>query len=775
MRAFCMRQVGRVFNVSAAEETELITPIPSGSDSPVAGRLTRGLATGLMAFGPSPAPVPRIPIVNTTHLPCRLLGIALLAGASALSAEASAPIDRHAVVARHNVQVDKVDPWSPLSVGNGDFAFTMDATGLQCFDELYHQNGIPLETLSTWGWHSFPNVNGLRLEDSNRVYDFHGRQVAFPALQFSPAGEYFRQNPHPIPLGKLGLVYRGQPVAPQMIEQVDQQLDLWTGAVRSRYLLDGRPVSVVTAAHSHRSAVAIGIESPLLASGELEVQIRFAYSHDHRHKNRPALLWDRDDAHRTTLRQVWSQAAELQRQLDDSRYAVALRWDQAARLRQAGAHDFRLTAAEGVKELSLVASFSAEGGETAPDYAEALASSAAGWVDYWSRGGMIDLSGSSDPRAKELERRVVLSLYLARVNYSGRFPPSEAGLTYPTWYGKHNTEMFFWHAAHFYQWGRTELLEKGLGWYRQILPVAQQIARDGGFAGAQWPKMAGIDGRPTPGTINPFIIWNQPNPIYLSELVYRANPTAETLEKYREVVLESGRYLASYAFFDEATQRYVLGPPVRSVSERVAENNTQNPTFELAYWQFGLQLAQTWRERLGLGRDPQWDDIIAKLSPLTVTDGVYVDLETLPNIFREPGQVPSSMLMAYGFLPQTPLVDRETMRSTLHAISAKNGMDYWVSWATGKAAMTAARLGEPEISVTILANTKTPAARFMNNGHVRRPKEPITCPAYLPVNGSLLCAIGLMTAGWDGAPATNAPGFPREGWVVKWEGLNPMP
>ena len=37
-------------------------------------------------------------------------------------------------------------------------------------------------------------------------------------------------------------------------------------------------------------------------------------------------------------------------------------------------------------------------------------------------------------------------------------------------------------------------------------------------------------------------------------------------------------------------------------------------TFELAYWYYGLKVAQTWRERLGLEAESHWADIIAKLS-----------------------------------------------------------------------------------------------------------------------------------------------------------------
>ena len=43
-------------------------------------------------------------------------------------------------------------------------AFTVDATGLQSMETLYHGEGIPVETLSTWAWHSFPNTGNLTLD-----------------------------------------------------------------------------------------------------------------------------------------------------------------------------------------------------------------------------------------------------------------------------------------------------------------------------------------------------------------------------------------------------------------------------------------------------------------------------------------------------------------------------------------------------------------------------------------------------------------------------------
>ncbi|MGC8540347.1 MAG: hypothetical protein ACP5QA_06920 [Phycisphaerae bacterium] len=43
----------------------------------------------------------------------------------------------------------------------------------------------------------------------------------------------------------------------------------------------------------------------------------------------------------------------------------------------------------------------------------------------------------------------------------------------------------------------------------------------------------------------------------------------------------------------------------------------------------------------------------------------------------------------------------------------------------------------------------------------------------IPGDGALLYAAAFLTAGWDGGPHRNAPGFPQDGsWKVRHEGLN---
>src|SRR5262249_31437012 len=104
---------------------------------------------------------------------------AWLAGTSGslLAIPTASTIDRRGLVRRHNPVLRDFDPRSPLSVGNGEFAFTVDVTGLQTCPELYEAS-IPLCTQSQWGWHSFPHSGNLELRLAQ--FETYGRMVGYP-------------------------------------------------------------------------------------------------------------------------------------------------------------------------------------------------------------------------------------------------------------------------------------------------------------------------------------------------------------------------------------------------------------------------------------------------------------------------------------------------------------------------------------------------------------------------------------------------------------------
>jgi hypothetical protein len=126
-----------------------------------------------------------------------LLGFASSAAARQPSSPRS-EIDRRALVARHHPVVTAFDPLAPLSVGNGEFAFTADPTGLQSFPALYEKS-MPLCTQSQWGWHSHPLPPGLS-PDALRLapYDTFGRSVGYPTSSTGQKElfDWLRENPH---------------------------------------------------------------------------------------------------------------------------------------------------------------------------------------------------------------------------------------------------------------------------------------------------------------------------------------------------------------------------------------------------------------------------------------------------------------------------------------------------------------------------------------------------------------------------------------------------
>jgi hypothetical protein len=92
------------------------------------------------------------------------IGILLLSFLCLFAQEAEAKINRKALLQRNSPVVHSFDSLSSLSVGNGGFAVTVDATGLQTFPTHYSK-GVPLGTQSDWGWHSFANPKGYKPED----------------------------------------------------------------------------------------------------------------------------------------------------------------------------------------------------------------------------------------------------------------------------------------------------------------------------------------------------------------------------------------------------------------------------------------------------------------------------------------------------------------------------------------------------------------------------------------------------------------------------------
>ncbi len=167
-------------------------------------------------------------------------------------------IDRKAVVERH------CPVWNELTgvttLGNGEFAFNCDATGLQTFAG---------NTLSNWGWHCYPLPPGVNPEDKKRIpFETHGRiryYLAPSAPVETQLVRWLYDNPHRMNLGRISFRgTNGSAIKSDEINILSRRYDIWTGSVESCFEYKGQQVNVITVCHPNKDAVSVRIESNLL-------------------------------------------------------------------------------------------------------------------------------------------------------------------------------------------------------------------------------------------------------------------------------------------------------------------------------------------------------------------------------------------------------------------------------------------------------------------------------------------------------------------------------
>ena len=692
-------------------------------------------------------------------------------------------IDRKELTDFHNPVLTQMETDAPLTVGNGELAFTADITGMQ---SLYrHYRTVPLCTMSQWGWHTQPTGEEREwytLADLVMTeYTCNGKKVRYPKKKM-PGNEgvydWLRKNPHRLNLLRAGLTWEGKPLEPFMIGECRQELHLYDGILESRFSVMGKACRVTTACDMEGTdRLAFFIESAALADGTLGVALDFPYGSP----DITASDWEQPGKHRTKAVYQDGCAAVLQRILDRDAYTAVIDTDGILNVEEER-HHVRIKA-QG-ERLSLVIELRegyfdrketniAEENRTAGELADDVtARSRSGWKRFWETGGVIRLSKSRDPRAVELERRILLSQYLMAVNCAGSAPPQETGLTCNSWYGKMHLEMYLWHCAWLPLYNHGDRMEKSAGWYQKRLPEARENAARNGYKGARWPKMVALEGVDCTSPVAPLLVWQQPHIIYMLELAYRRKKDKAFLRQYWDLVEETAAFMVDFVVWNGETGCYDICAPVIPVQECHRETETKNPAFEVEYWRFTLRIAAAWAERLHRPVPEKWLHVAKHMAGLKEKDGCYLAHENCPDTFTAFNRDHPSMLGAYGLIDSTR-VDRKIMEHTLETVLACwEEVTLW-GWDFAMMAMTAVRLGRPELAVEILLKD-TPKNCYLKNGHNRQ-KTRKDLPLYLPGNGSLLLAAAMMTAGYEGCE-THAPGFPDDGmWTVEYEGIAPFP
>ncbi|KAE8413053.1 Six-hairpin glycosidase-like protein [Aspergillus pseudocaelatus] len=605
----------------------------------------------------------------------------------------------------------------------------------------------------------------------------HGRNVSYdvPDPDLPEVSQWITANPNRINLGRIGLQYKGSLVSVSQITEPRQELDLWTGVISSTFKVEGQFVKVVTQGDLDSDSVVFEIESSLITSGDLAVELDFPYPPIHTTKYKYEVfagVYDFPQNHTTLIEgDTGKNSAHIRHELQETNYYLNLRWGSGQPLRLSRQHNatHRYTIkSRSSPSMAFTANFSPEK-QMADQPAVVQRRSSTAWNQYWTQGGFIDLTSSSNPKADELQRRIILSQYHVRVNSAGNGQsPQESGLMNNGWYGKFHMEMVVWHNAHWATWGRQEQFDNIFPeLYEALLPSSIARAKSMGWDGARWPKMTDVEtGVSSPGGINGILLWQQPHPMYLATLAYQAAPTRETLERWDRVLTATANYMASYAWKNASSGYYDLGPPAYGVTENTPPSESLNLAYETAYWRYGLDVAREWKKKLSQPVPEKWEVVAEGLAPPPQVDGLYAVYEGLNSSWWNDTSLtgdPRSLIMLQGILPNTPAVDPDVASDT-----AKKVWEIWTDdkirgWGRPVLAINAARLGDSERAVYQL--TAYDYWNFDDAGFAERGGDVI----------ALIRIVAYMAAGWEGSQG-DAPGFPRDGsWVVNHEGLLKAP
>ncbi|MBN2349739.1 MAG: hypothetical protein JXJ22_12910, partial [Bacteroidales bacterium] len=688
-------------------------------------------------------------------------------------------INRYELVNRHNIVINEINPYNSLTVGNGNFAYTVDITGMQSFPEFYEE-GISLGTQSQWGWHPFPNTGDYCLKDVMKNFAVGTDSVPY-AYQYTGNAEdrkvkatnWLRENPHKLHLGIVGLEIEKNNSAIFSVNDIQnpvQKLNLWTGEIRSFFEIDGIPVELFTYCHQELDMISVKIKTELIKHGQLKIKIRFPYASSDKFSS--GYDFSKPTFHESCVIDSTDKQVVFERLLDDYKYYACFTWKQDAELIKMKNHEYFIVPVKRNSCFEFNFLFSDRIPEIKlPGYKKTVKNNKQHWKKFWEGGGAVDFSECTDLRAFELERRIVLSQYLTKIQCTGSLPPQETGLTTNSWHGKFHLEMHWWHAMHFLLWQRAELIEHQIDYYFSIFDKAKKTAQNQGYEGVRWPKMIAPDGRESPSNIGTFLIWQQPHIIYFAEKLYQYyNLDKAVLKKYKNLVFSTAAFMASYARFDSVKNKYILGPALIPAQECFSPETTINPSFELVYWYWGLKTAQRWKNRLGETENKKWQDVIDNISDLPIQDSLYLFTENVKNSYINTEYLKDHpiVLGTLGFLPLTEKIDTAILKNTLHKIIEKWDWNTTWGWDFPLAAMNAACLNEPELAIDLLM-MDTDKNLYLLNGHNYQDDK---LGLYLPGNGALLTAVALMcthinTWGYNG--------FPRNGdWNVKFENLNKL-
>ncbi len=584
-------------------------------------------------------------------------------------------------IIKYNLKFNHIDSKNPVTIGNGDFAITLDQTGTQSLYEIYKD--IPLSTMSNKNWF---------YKDKKDIKPSYvdGKAYMLFNLDNDPNYQTNRQYPFKYSFMQILLYDNDKLIDINNIKDVEQELDLYKGIVTSSF--NYREKINKTTSFIYQDHDEFNFK---LQSDNLNLALKFNYpsytKNGYRQDILPNVLVKED---RITL-------------LYDDKNSLSFKLKSSSKYQ--------------IVENTLIFD------DNNVSFSLALDEIKEGKFldEFWKCDNGIIIDN------EELVKKMVLSKYLLHVNSTGIYPPQESGLTYNCWNSKFHLEMHLIHSLWNIYNNHVDDLVKSFDYYLSIMPSSLKRASLNGYKGLRFPKMTGPDGEDSPSNIGPLLIWQAPHILFMLQEIYYLYNKENIIKKYEPLI--SGTIDFMISFFTLKDFKYQMLDPLLEACESIPLDRCQNPSFELEYWRYTLERQPKIDTVLYGHQRYDYLDITSKIITPKEDDGIYLKTYGVIDKYDLYKDHPTEGFLMSFF--KSKIVDKEKMVKTIDYILKNMDLSSYWGWDFPFLGLSLLNCGEIEKSIEV-TQLNTINNQYLYNGYNTSPRDDLK--AYLPGNGAFL-------------------------------------
>lgn len=584
-------------------------------------------------------------------------------------------------IIKYNLKFNHIDSKNPVTIGNGDFAITLDQTGTQSLYEIYKD--IPLSTMSNKNWF---------YKDKKDIKPSYvdGKAYMLFNLDNDPNYQINRQYPFKYSFMQILLYDNDKLIDINNIKDVKQELDLYKGIVTSSFNYKEKINKTISFIYQDHDEFNFKLQSD-----NLNLALKFNYPSYTKNgyrldilpnvlvkEDRITLLYDDKNSLRFKLKSSSNyQIVENTLIFDDNNVSFSLALDE-------------------IKEGKLL-------------------------DEFWKCDNGIIIDN------EELVKKMVLSKYLLHVNSTGIYPPQESGLTYNCWNSKFHLEMHLIHSLWNIYNNHVGDLVKSFDYYLSIMPSSLKRASLNGYKGLRFPKMTGPDGEDSPSNIGPLLIWQAPHILFMLQEIYYLYNKENIIKKYEPLIGGTIDFMISFLTLKDS--KYQMLDPLLEACESIPLDRCQNPSFELEYWRYTLERQPKIDTVLYGHQRYDYMDITSKIITPKEDDGIYLKTYGVIDKYDLYKDHPTEGFLMSFF--KSKIVDKEKMVKTIDYILKNMDLSSYWGWDFPFLGLSLLNCGEIEKSIEV-TQLNTINNQYLYNGYNTSPRDDLK--AYLPGNGAFL-------------------------------------